>query len=928
MSRCSLLKLFLGRFVLPSVAALTVIVPPAWSAQAPLELDPAEAQRLAPAEATPVPRGPITDPDTSYDPKESERFRVLRGGLRPEHRAADELRLRALEGFLDYDEEAQILYGPRRTRVEYGKFSLEADKLILDNRLQEVQAEGNVIMTTSEPDPEKGGKENVIHADSIRYNFAEGEGVAFKISGAYPPIYFATAEKKVKKPGASLTPDLQQVSKEESLFRNTSVTSCDFKVPHYHLKAREVILFRNDRVFFRGATLYVVDVPVFYLPFYSASLKEGSPWFFQFGVGERTGARMRVGYEYQHETREPSLKDDQVYEVRSRGQAQLFSDILTKRGLGLGFNYKYDFDFGRHTGEFQTYGIEDSERKVGESGASDNVKYKKEPERYQVLWRHRSQLTKDSYLQADVDWFSDPEIFYDILDEFTLRGPSKTGSANEPLPDGEFDRGRPIQRRGRIALTYLREAWVARILAERKDRIGIDRYGDFSNPSDNDNDFDLDPGTKLKDSKANSLANSRWGTVSERAPEITLASRYLPVRDWPLYWLAELHVYNNLDKGINVVSDSDDARVAGAEFYNQMLWQYAITQRYILLVKLGVGAGAAQRSSDDLGLTLSELNSDDALDLIDNDGTFKVGRKKYNLDDINPFYAWADTQIRLNARFSDALSGFLLWKFRETTQDFIGDFYAQVGDYTSRQDLYNYRLRENWIQGNLTYQLLYPALVAFANAGINLENRSNLFPNEEIGYWNIGSQWANHAETVKLRTSIGESWRQDFAPSDPRSGEQDSLTLRGDLDYKPIHGRWYSRVQMSRRIVKDSSATQDVNGDYTLFAEDDDRTQVGLVYGRELGPKWDTEIRLKWDSEVSGFREIAWLLQRDLHDAIAILRIRSRQDFEEADSRSDNVQTLDVGFGLKLKLPKAPNNFGSGDIRTVRDRQRPPVIAY
>lgn len=898
-----------SKFSLISFAAfvLGILCSASLTAQpTPVKLDPKEADLLKPTSA---PIAPVTTEKAAapVEKENVERFKVLRSSMRPEKRSEEELKLRALEGFLDYDDEEGIIYNPQRTQIVYGKYFMEADRVIIDNRLQEVQAEGNVIFKTTETTK----LDQEIHASSFRYNFGENEGVAFDVKGQFGPVYFKTDAPK--NPQEAKTPPFQQVSRDESLFRHTSVTTCDFKVPHYRIRATEVILFSKDRIFFRGATFYVMDVPVMYLPFFTKGIEGGTPWYVIAGTGSRTGARLRIGYEYDHETKEPKLGEDNKYETRSSGHANAFMDVMAKHGLGAGFNYKYSFDFGRHKGEFESYAMDDIDRTVGSNTLQTTSKIKDEPDRWQILWKNRSQITPHLSATINVDMFSDPEIFYDVLDRFA---------------EDDLFRNRVPERRARAALTYLREAYVARLLVETKDRIGIDRFGNYSIPADNNQDFDIEPGVKLKKADANSIAHSRWGRVSEKLPELTFATRYLPLGSWPVYLLSDIRAYNNLDKGFNTVSTKDDAFVRGLDVYHQLLWQYRITERYVLLAKIGAGVGIADRDSDKLGIKVSDLTANDSIDLINDKGDFIVGTKKLNLDQINPGYAYGDASLRFNARFSDALSGYLEWRYRKTTNDFIGDFYAKAGDYTSREDLFDYRLREHWLNGNLTYSLLNPAISVFANGGVNLEGHSDLFPNEVTDFWNVGARWENQRKTLMLTGSVGQSDLQVLAPSDPGEGTQTYTFYRATLQYNPIHGRWYTRLTADRTTSAGSSTEPNNSKDFTFFTDTTSRTRLTWLYGRELGPKWNTEIRAQWDDRVQGLKEVSWLLQRDMHDAIATMRIRERQSVTNATSATNLQSEHDISFGLKLKLPEKAVSFGQSDIKTIRQRERAPVVAY
>ncbi len=885
-------------------------------------IDPAESERLK-SEYSGQRDAPSQVATPFYLPDEGARMRALRTGLAPVGAVEDGLNVRALEGFLDFDESDQILYGPGRTQIIYQGMLLEADRLILDNRLQEIQGEGNVIFRRVGGD----NAGDVIEADSMRYNFSNEEGVAWGARGTSAPLYFQT---RPPGPDDDLTmPPLRQISQDESIFRNTDVSACDFAVPHYYIRAREIILFPQERIFFRGASFYVSGVPVMYLPFYTRSLAGGSPWSFQFGTGDRTGPRIRVGYQFEHEVKEPSFEDEDVMQQRSFGQAKWFADYMAERGFGAGFDYKYQFEFDRHKGHLQAYGLSDSNRNVVGATAADGDQ--QESERWQLLWQHRSQLTDRLNLQVNIDALSDPDVYYDILDAFAATS--------------DDERNRQVERRGRIALTYVREAYVARLLMEVKDRAGLDRFNNFALSRDNDRDFDLDPFNTLAGSDSDGISQDRWGRVSKKLPEIKFATRYLPIRGTPLYFMKEISIYNNLDKGLNVVSSDDDAWVRGIEFYDQLLWQFKLTERLVLIAKLGVGAGLAVRQESETGIDFTQVTPnaqgnlpvDGALFTPAADGTFIVGDEEFNQNDMDDFYAWADAAVRFNARFTDALTGFVEWKFRETTDNFVGDFYARIGDYTSREDLYAYRLKEHSIEANLNYQLLDPNLNLYANFERNLKSGADLFPNEKIQGWTLGARWRNRAGTLSWDNSVGADTRQVGIASSSTSGEQESFRVRSELVYNPIHGRWYTAIRFQH---VDSSGTriQGTNSDdLTFFTDSDSREEVRLTYGRNLGPKWKTRFDIDWearssqngtDGGTSGIREVAWQLQRDLHDALLILEVDRKLDLQNTENRNDFLAEMDFSLGIEVKLPGEEVAFGPGEISTINQASRSPYAAY
>ncbi|MFH0792487.1 MAG: hypothetical protein V2A74_00480, partial [bacterium] len=159
-------------------------------------------------------------------------------GVPPEETGRISIEALKPEGFLDYDEEAGFIYGRDRSRVRYGKYEIEADRIIFDWRLQEVQAYGNVVLQTA--------KDHIV-ADSMWYNFEREQGIAYNANGRHGELFFKAGRYD------AVEPTFRRISKNESLFRDASFTTCDFSIPHYRIRASEAILFTNDRIFMRHA---------------------------------------------------------------------------------------------------------------------------------------------------------------------------------------------------------------------------------------------------------------------------------------------------------------------------------------------------------------------------------------------------------------------------------------------------------------------------------------------------------------------------------------------------------------------------------------------------------------------------------------------------------------------------------------------------
>jgi hypothetical protein len=388
----------------------------------------------------------------------------------------------------------------------------------------------------------------------------------------------------------------------------------------------------------------------------------------------------------------------------------------------------------------------------------------------------------------------DPELYDEVLDVFR-----------------NDERKRVMERRGRTALTWTRDQYVARLLVEVKDRIGRDRITDFSDPRDNDKDFDVQPDLPVNDRDAEDINTNRWGRVTERMPQITAETIWLRMWNLPLYYHTDLNLFNNLDKGINTVDREDDAWVQGGDWYHALLWRWKISPRYTALTQVGGGAGAAVRDQQDFDFDYVDDYFDDGyyppLDLPDVEGgldftdrdTFLIGEEPFNPDQIKDGFGYGDFKERLHARFTDALIGDLIYRYRATTDDFLGDWYAEMGDKWVRSDLYNFRLRENNIEAILRYVLAHPRLTVFLRAYQNLVGEDDLFPQELVSSYGTGAYWSNDSGTFQIGPSVGFSERQIRHPSDPDSYIDSYLHYGLSAGYRPLSDLWWTKLALSYR---------------------------------------------------------------------------------------------------------------------------------
>ncbi|MCB2153301.1 hypothetical protein KQI84_00315 [bacterium] len=794
--------------------------------------------------------------------------------------------------------EGNVAYGIGRTVVFFKDYRIAADRMVIDLVTQQVQAEGNITLT---------GPKQEIRASSLRYDFRHNEGAAFDVEGRYGRLFFRTDWDEEEN-----GPSFRRINEDEALFRGATYTACNFPVPHYYMAASEVTLMMDERVFMKNAVLWVRGVPVMYFPFYTRGLHGGSPWSVEIGHMSDYGFYTRIGYQVTHETRVPNWEDPSQFQTRSEGKLALNADLFSGGAVGVGLKYQYQYDFNRHLGELQLYGVRDRVR---------DVETEDEEDRWIYRHRHNSMYGKTIF-QLNADWMSDPDIYYDIIDHFE-----------------EIERGRRPERRARAAVTYVERDWVARFMAEVKDRITLDLYQDYTEPFSDDLVYEPDPDfTRENDIDTEGVDRDRYGRVSEKL-QGRFATRLLPFFQTPLYWRVEMNALNNLDPGFNELKRNDNERIYGGDLYASLTHRLRLDGqgRFTWLNTVGAGIGYYERTSDDLI----------AGHLVPNGGgPFTVGGQTFrdretiflgastealSYRDVDPLYLWVDYTSRLNARFTDTLNGYVKYTIREGTDDGVGPFFEEAGRVEAFEDVYDFPIDYHWVEAYLNYHLLYPDLDMYLKGGHNLQGGSDRFANEKLRYAGGGIRYQNSTGEFTADASVFYEDRQIRDRHDPM--EYVRSELYGDLTarYMPRHGRYWAQLSVHGSDVLDEDPVVLAARRRARFDENETEISISPLIGRQFGPKYAVELSGEYNTRLDDWKEAGVTIVRDLHDADLLLYAGITQDTyvnqddNDDDPNDDSISKeteLDFRVSLKFKQPREQAALGAVSIRTLREQSR------
>ncbi len=251
---------------------------------------------------------------------------------------------------------------------------LKCDKAIVFVNTGEAFAEGRVVLYN---------ENQTFTSDKMHYNFKTGLGDVLK-TNLVNQNWFSEGEAGTK------------VSNQEFILQNAYITTCDLKDPHYKIYGRELRIYPNDKVVIRQPTVYILNIPVMWLPRYTFPLNdERSRFSFAPGYRSDFGPFIYTAFNfYQTENIKGTFR----------------RDYFDKRGLGVGLDVEYQYENEAY-GKILTYLIDDRNYEptgAGEGTTSDET-------RYRVTWEHQQQISYDTRLISEFNVQSDKDIIRDFF---------------------------------------------------------------------------------------------------------------------------------------------------------------------------------------------------------------------------------------------------------------------------------------------------------------------------------------------------------------------------------------------------------------------------------------------------------------------------------------------------------------------------------
>ncbi|MBC7321005.1 LPS-assembly protein LptD, partial [bacterium] len=197
--------------------------------------------------------------------------------------------------------------------AEYKDIILKASYLELDPKTWILKAEGNVSVTQEKNTLTGERLILFLKEDKFQLDNVKGEVTDRNVKGF---IYIR---------GSSLERDPEGSIKGKWM----SFTTCDLETPHYHIKARELEIYPQERLYARDVSFYIGNTKIFSLPYYNLlfDYPDRQPFIPEIGNSTDKGYYIKTFYSH--------------YQSRDLyGYATL--ELAEKTGVGLGLTEFYN----------------------------------------------------------------------------------------------------------------------------------------------------------------------------------------------------------------------------------------------------------------------------------------------------------------------------------------------------------------------------------------------------------------------------------------------------------------------------------------------------------------------------------------------------------------------------------------------------------
>lgn len=272
-------------------------------------------------------------------------------------------------------------------QIHYAGISIYADHAEYNPDTRDVLLVGNVRIYSGE---------NLFNGQRAFYNLETKQMRALEFDGGHYPLKFSSLSAK-------------GFGTKQFTLNDSELTTSDSSMPDWHVKAKTIRLYPGDRVVMLNSTLYVGNVPIFWLPYAYGNLRsqglQVSPGYFS-----NWGAYLLTSYTF------PIGTGDNVL-------ATVRQDYRSEIGYAAGLDISLKFGKNdRSYGKFISYYVDDMNPTL-KTGGPGELPEQDSQGRYRIGYQGKMFLTDDIYATFDITKLSDRDFMQDFYPAENLTNP-------------------------------------------------------------------------------------------------------------------------------------------------------------------------------------------------------------------------------------------------------------------------------------------------------------------------------------------------------------------------------------------------------------------------------------------------------------------------------------------------------------------------
>jgi hypothetical protein len=144
-----------------------------------------------------------------------------------------------------------------------------------------------------------------------------------------------------------------------------SFTTCELEEPHYHIVAKEMIIYPKDKIIARNISWYEGKTKIITLPYFLIFLDRKT----QLPILPKIGQNSKDGW---------FVKTNFNYYIDEKSYGTLYIDWLEKKGIGTGVEHTWEIGSQNNPGETSLYLYQIKEKDSGKINLTGKIKYGQE----------------------------------------------------------------------------------------------------------------------------------------------------------------------------------------------------------------------------------------------------------------------------------------------------------------------------------------------------------------------------------------------------------------------------------------------------------------------------------------------------------------------------------------------------------------------